>query len=622
MLRLIPYCLLLLLCASLQAEISIKIGNPKNIHFVDETINLNIDSDRSGFINLRLIDGRQEHVLTRAVPNTNSYSFKLPYIQNKKVSIAAELEIPQVSSPIWIEKSAHSTEARSAVFSSDSRTLISASESEVKFWDISSRSLIRRIDLSRFSRVRHVTYLNQDTIFISTAESLIMYDIGNNAYFNITEGVSSGNVRMAKFRANRSQIVFGSDKGFVGIYDYSTMNYVKKFKVSDDDTKNEIYSIACSSTGDSLLCGTYNGYVYLIDINSDEIKEFGKHGEGNQSTVVFDVSFSADGKSIISTGGDRTIRIWNINNSTERTLSDKHSLTIRSCDVSSDGKTLISASLDSVIKFTDFETGYSYYSYSYSSQFLYSEISPNGKLLAATARDGSLLVWDLQKAEIQNDVVNINCGYKFKLKFDDISGMYGEQKSAGIKVKHNYLAYKMPYPRYEIDVYAKYPSKNLFYRDEVTAGDIRYRAEGSTNSGIADKLYFTVLAGFENNSKIQIDSIICVSPDLYYFEGEESYISTFSNCIANPKQIIVDNAPQMNIAYENKALSIDIYSIENGEATLLIYDLNGRLVYSEKNVNLQIGWNKLLRNTYFSQGMYAVNIIFASGYMISGTSLF
>lgn len=614
MIKFLLYCLTFFVFATLKADISI--DNPRNLYFVGETLDINLNDN--GFYDFYISNDKmlKWEKIERTTPNDSKFNLEIPYVSDKILYIKSILEIPKISEPLWINKKAHSTELRSVVFSADSKLLLTASESEAKIWNLESRIINKIIYLSKFGRVRHISLLNKDTLFISTVNSLIMYDLIGDVSISISEGVSSGNVRKSKFRNNRSQIAFGSDKGFVGIYDYAAMNYVRKFKVSDDDLNNEVYSLAFSPNGDSLVCGTYNGYVYLIDLLNDSIKEIGRHGENNQNTVVFDLSFSSNGKYVVSTGADRSVRVWDLANSIGRVIPNVHSAHIRSCDLTYDGKTIISASLDSLLKFIDFETGFAYSTYKFESQFLYSEISPNNNLLAASARDGSFLLWDLSPATTKDTIMSINCGYKFNLKFDDFSAAYGQEKNIGIKVSHNYDVLKMPAKNYSIDIFAKYPYKKIYVDNESKAGELNFQADGTVFSGISSEIKFTALIGNDESSELIIDSIQCKDPDYYYFFGETSYISTYSNCINNPKPIIIDNYPKINAFYDNKTLHLDVYSVENGDNILQIFDIGGKLVYSEKNVKLQNGWNSLTKIIDVSAGLYFINITTASGNVI------
>ncbi|WP_342747344.1 hypothetical protein [Hydrococcus rivularis] len=62
------------------------------------------------------------------------------------------------------------------------------------------------------------------------------------------------------------------------------------------------------------------------------------------------VTFSSDGKTLISGSWDKTIKLWKINNTQEICTLKGHSDEVMSIAISPDGKTIISGNADYFIK--------------------------------------------------------------------------------------------------------------------------------------------------------------------------------------------------------------------------------------------------------------------------------
>jgi WD40 repeat protein len=116
---------------------------------------------------------------------------------------------------------------------------------------------------------------------------------------------------------------------------------------------------------------------------------------------VSDVSFSPDGQTIVTGGGDGTIKLWNRNGSEIRTF-EKQNQYISSIQFSPDGKTFASASWDGTIKLwsregqllREFKSGKSIKAHAASAKRV--NFSPNGKKLASASDDKTIKLWDVQ----------------------------------------------------------------------------------------------------------------------------------------------------------------------------------------------------------------------------------
>ena len=72
------------------------------------------------------------------------------------------------------------------------------------------------------------------------------------------------------------------------------------------------------------------------------------------TNIVYSVSFSPDGKRIVSGSSDRTIRIWDATTGKELEILEGHTGGVSSVSFSPDGKLIVSNSYDRTIRIWDF----------------------------------------------------------------------------------------------------------------------------------------------------------------------------------------------------------------------------------------------------------------------------
>jgi hypothetical protein len=85
----------------------------------------------------------------------------------------------------------------------------------------------------------------------------------------------------------------------------------------------------------------------------------------------------------------------------------------------------------------------------------------------------------------------------------------------------------------------------------------------------------------------------------------------------NGKSITIDDEPEINAKYSNNILSLNLFLVEQGKYNLLIFDVTGRLVSSSETVYLTNGFNEISLKMNLSDGIYFINLISESGYILN-----
>src|SRR5205814_325277 len=72
---------------------------------------------------------------------------------------------------------------------------------------------------------------------------------------------------------------------------------------------------------------------------------------------VWSVSVSADGKRVLTSSGDKTLRLWDAHTGKQLRVFEGHTSSVRSAALSQDGKRVLSGSVDHTVRLWDATTG-------------------------------------------------------------------------------------------------------------------------------------------------------------------------------------------------------------------------------------------------------------------------
>lgn len=123
--------------------------------------------------------------------------------------------------------------------------------------------------------------------------------------------------------------------------------------------------------------------------------------DGHQQEI-YSLDFSRDGRLIVSGSGDRTARIWDMNDGscTVLTINDADSLNndagVTSVAISPNGRLVAAGSLDTVVRIWDVSTGLLVQKLRGHQDSVYSVVfTPDGRSLVSGSLDKTLKCWDV-----------------------------------------------------------------------------------------------------------------------------------------------------------------------------------------------------------------------------------
>lgn len=129
----------------------------------------------------------------------------------------------------------------------------------------------------------------------------------------------------------------------------------------------------------------------------------------NQQHGVIGLSFSRDGKTLVSAGADGKIKFWDVASGQVRRTLTGHTNAIYKAVFSPDEKFLASSSRDTTVRIWDVATGHELHKLTgYKCSVKAVVFSPNGRLIASVGNDGMLKVWDVKSGRELASLVHTN----------------------------------------------------------------------------------------------------------------------------------------------------------------------------------------------------------------------
>ncbi|KIM30107.1 hypothetical protein M408DRAFT_66858, partial [Serendipita vermifera MAFF 305830] len=163
--------------------------------------------------------------------------------------------------------------------------------------------------------------------------------------------------------------------------------------------QGSVWSVTFSPDGRRIVSGSKDHTIRVWDAETGETVLGPLQGH---TSSVYSVSFSPDGKRIVSGSGDHTIRVWDAETGgTVLGPLQGHRSQVTSVSFSPDGKRIVSGSWDRTIRVWDTETGETVLGplQGHSESTNSVSFSPDGKRIVSGSHDNTIRVWDVETGE-------------------------------------------------------------------------------------------------------------------------------------------------------------------------------------------------------------------------------
>ena len=191
----------------------------------------------------------------------------------------------------------------------------------------------------------YTTYIEQDTVEFY---SIVMMDVETGTEIKSIDIKAYDDINAVNFSPDGKHIVIGTAYGtaFVGVYDTDTGQEVNRM----EGHTYPITSVSYSHDGKYIVSASKDKTVKLWNASTGElIHTFIGHTDN-----IVSASFSPDDRYVISASWDGTARIWDVESGMEVYRMDGHEQGVCYATFSNDGRQIITASNEDVIKIWSF----------------------------------------------------------------------------------------------------------------------------------------------------------------------------------------------------------------------------------------------------------------------------
>ncbi|HLJ95308.1 MAG TPA: WD40 repeat domain-containing protein, partial [Gemmataceae bacterium] len=277
-------------------------------------------------------------------------------------------------------------------FAPDGKTLAAGDQGGIHFWDLSTGKPSGRLPTQRQkSSITLLTYSPDGKILASASNFsgrlIQLWDVASRTL--VHEWTRPSNVYSIAFSPDSKLLAAGVQDGIIPLWDVKTGQEVRTFYGASD-----VRAVGFSPDGKLLATGEYDNkqshpVIGLWDAaTGKELRRIEGRSHRIESLV-----FSADNRTVITSGTDQIIRLWDVATGTERAPRGNQGY-VGSVTLSPDSRTLAYVNLDS-IRLVDPATGEESGSLPTSSSALCLAFSPDGTMLAAGAHENAVLLWDV-----------------------------------------------------------------------------------------------------------------------------------------------------------------------------------------------------------------------------------
>jgi WD40 repeat protein len=186
----------------------------------------------------------------------------------------------------------------------------------------------------------------------------------------------------------------GAEHGKISIWNLETGQWQRSISAHS----SPVLSLAFGADGKRLASGSQNKTIKLWDLDNSGEKPLYEIGNAHLSQVL-SLAISNQYQILVSGGADRTIKLWNLATGEKRSpkhILEGHAGQVWCVAVSPDGSRIASASADFTVKLWNIETGELLQTFTgHLGEVRTVTFSANGKLVASGGDDLEIKLWEM-----------------------------------------------------------------------------------------------------------------------------------------------------------------------------------------------------------------------------------
>lgn len=286
----------------------------------------------------------------------------------------------------------HSNSVEWVFFTNEGKNLISASYGgELLLWDVEKRQIINKMD-GYTNPTLSVAFSPDDRLLASSNSEGMVYLWDAKDTNNVSTMKHTRWANCVCFSPDGKTLFSGSTSGTIMLCDVEKRNVIDIISTYS----GSIYSLATTSDGKTIAIGSNTVKLWDI-VNCKEIAELEGH-----TNYIESVAFSPDNRHLASGSWDNTIKIWDTSTYKSVASLKGHTYVAKSVAYSPDGSMLASGSWDGTARLWDMKT--------------YKEIAilddenknpiwaiafdPKGNMLAVGHHNGTADLWDIESRKV------------------------------------------------------------------------------------------------------------------------------------------------------------------------------------------------------------------------------
>ncbi|MGB3754098.1 MAG: AAA family ATPase [Parerythrobacter sp.] len=316
----------------------------------------------------------------------------------------------------------HEGSVYSVSFSPDGRTIVSGgSDNKLRLWNATTSAPDESL-INHRSMIHSVSFSSDGRTLVSGGydNTVQLWDVATGTSIGQPLTGHESSVNSVSFSPDRKTIVSGSDDNTVRLWDVATRTPIGQPLTGHESS---VYSVSFSPDGKTIVSGSGSGvgFANSLGIGDNTVRlwdvttgtPIGQPLIGRLS--VYSVSFSPDGKTLVSGNGDNTLQLWNA--VTGKPIGQPlvgHKSPINSVSFSPDGTTLVSGSgsffgdSDNTVRLWDVTTGTPIGQplTSHTSMVNSVSFSPDGTTLVSGSSDFTVRLWHISQEKLLQSICN------------------------------------------------------------------------------------------------------------------------------------------------------------------------------------------------------------------------